>query len=106
MRRPSFGRPRPATIALLVINAVAYLVQLAVAGLSQFPLNDYFALSVEGLRHGYIWQLLTFQLMHGSLTHLLFNCLAIYVFGREVEEALYTALQAMPRIEMHPRTQK
>src|SRR2546423_4019570 len=88
MRRPAFGRPRAALMSLLIVNAVAYFVQLAAAGLSKFPINEYFALSVEGLRHGYVWQLLTFQFMHGSPMHLLFNCLAIYIFGREVEEAL------------------
>jgi len=89
MRRPSFGRPRPATITLLIVNVVAFVVQILRYGYPpQLPAGDYFALSVEGLRHGYVWQLFTFQFMHGSLPHLLFNCLAIYVFGREVEEAL------------------
>ena len=55
---------------------------------SSFPTNGYFALSVEGLRHGFVWQLLTYQFMHGGLLHLLLNCWAIYVFGREVEETL------------------
>jgi membrane associated rhomboid family serine protease len=32
--------------------------------------------------------LVTFQFLHGGLLHLLFNCWAIYVFGRELEEAL------------------
>lgn len=88
MRRPSLGPPRPATISLLILSAVAYAVQYCVEKFTRFPIYQYFALSVEGLRHGYVWQLLTFQIMHGGLTHLLFNCLAIYVFGREVESAL------------------
>ena len=45
-------------------------------------------MSVEGLRHGFVWQLLTYQFMHGGWLHLLLNCWAIYVFGREVEETL------------------
>jgi Uncharacterized membrane protein (homolog of Drosophila rhomboid) len=49
---------------------------------------DRFALSVEGLRHGYVWQLLTFQFMHGGILHLLLNSLAIFMFGREVEQSL------------------
>ena len=49
---------------------------------------DYFALSVDGLRHGFVWQLLTYQFMHGGWLHLLLNCWAIYVFGREVEGTL------------------
>jgi membrane associated rhomboid family serine protease len=88
MRRPFLGPPRPATTFLLILNAVAFCVQSLVSHSTRFPINHYFALSVEGLRHGYVWQLLTFQIMHGGLTHLLFNCLAIYIFGREVEAAL------------------
>src|SRR2546421_9020379 len=95
MREPSYRSRRSMTVTLLIVNVVAFFVQCVVYG--HYPpvpnpfvpnLGDYFALSVEGLRHGYVWQLLTFQLMHGSPTHLLFNCLAIYIFGREVEEAL------------------
>jgi len=40
------------------------------------------------LSHGYVWQLLTFQFMHGNFLHLLLNCWAIFMFGREVEQAL------------------
>jgi membrane associated rhomboid family serine protease len=35
-----------------------------------------------------VWQLLTYQFLHGGLLHLLLNCWAIYVFGRAIEEAL------------------
>jgi len=31
-------------------------------------------LSVEGLKNGFVWQLLTFQFMHAGLWHLVFNC--------------------------------
>ena len=76
------------TMVLLVVNVVAFIVQTAVERFSSFPINAYFALSVEGLRHGYVWQLLTYQFMHGGVLHLLLNCWMIYVFGREVEETL------------------
>ena len=88
MRRPAFRGPWSATMALLVVNVVAFIIQSAVERFSTFPTNAWFALSVEGLRHGFAWQLLTYQLMHGGWLHLLLNCWAIYVFGREVEETL------------------
>lgn len=88
MRRPAFRGPWSATVALLVVNVVAFIIQNAVERFSTFPINSYFALSVEGLRHGFAWQLLTYQLMHGGWLHLLLNCWAIYMFGREVEETL------------------
>jgi membrane associated rhomboid family serine protease len=87
MRRPAGGVYRSATFALIVMNAVAFLAQLVVE--PRFPsATEFLALSSGGLRHGYVWQLLTFQFMHANFTHLLFNCLAIYMFGSEVEEAV------------------
>jgi membrane associated rhomboid family serine protease len=89
MRRPSF-RPRlSATVLLIIANVVAFFVQsLLYASSSRFRIDDYLPLSLDGLKHGYLWQLLTFQFMHGGVFHLLFNCIAIFVFGRDVEEAL------------------
>ncbi len=76
-------------MTLLIVNVVAFLVQCIYYHYPPVPPpGDYFALSVDGLRHGYVWQLLTFQFMHGGLMHLVLNCWAIYMFGREVEEAL------------------
>jgi membrane associated rhomboid family serine protease len=91
MRQPAFHEPRFSfTVALLVVNAAAFLIQLISAN---FPhgreiQNDYFALSLDGLKSGYVWQLLTFQFMHASWMHLIFNSLAIFFFGRSVETVL------------------
>lgn len=75
------------TVVLLAVNAVCYLVQHFAGSYTKF-LYDYFALSTEGLRHGFVWQLITFQFMHGGILHLLFNSIAIYFFGRAIEETL------------------
>ncbi|HOX57064.1 MAG TPA: rhomboid family intramembrane serine protease [Candidatus Paceibacterota bacterium] len=88
MRHPRFPLSWSATVVLLVVNVVAFVVQNALERWSAFPLHSYLALSVEGLRHGFVWQLLTYQFLHGGWLHLLLNCWAIYVFGRAIEEAL------------------
>ena len=89
MRRPEFDTRRSATLALLVANVVAFVVECLNYGYPPlFHRGDYFALSWEGLRHGYVWQLFTFQFLHGNLLHLLFNGLAIFTIGREMEAAL------------------
>lgn len=89
MRRPQFRSYQSATVGLLIVNVAAFVLQSLVYG---YPLrlvpDDCFALSTQGLRHGYLWQLLTYQFMHAGLIHLLFNCWAIFVFGREVESTL------------------
>jgi membrane associated rhomboid family serine protease len=89
MRRDPFETRRSATLMLVIVNAILFVVQCSYYGYPPRPrLNDYFALSGAGLQHGYVWQLLTFQFMHANVWHLVFNCWAIYMFGREVEEAL------------------
>src|SRR5436190_10080807 len=88
MRANPFGRGWWSMTSLLIIaNIVAFIVQLVIKG--AWPtLEGYLALSVTGISQGYIWQLLTFQFMHGGWIHLLFNCLAIFMFGRDVEQTL------------------
>jgi len=88
MRQDNYSIRRSATVLILVVNAVAFLLQNFLYRFSQFPTDPYFALSLGGLMHGFVWQLLTFQIMHGGLMHLLINGWVIYVFGKEVEEAL------------------
>lgn len=79
----------PVTNALLFANVGAFVIQvLARRFFPQFPLERYFGLSLTGLQEGFLWQLLTFQFLHGGLLHLLLNCWGIYVFGHAVEEAL------------------
>jgi membrane associated rhomboid family serine protease len=66
---------------------VTELIALNLPQSLQFE-NHYLALSLTGLEHGFVWQLLTFQFMHAGWMHLIFNSLAIYFFGRPVETAL------------------
>jgi membrane associated rhomboid family serine protease len=90
MRQPEYHTSRVSfTVLLLIVNAVAYAVECIACGYP--PLisdGNLFALSLDGLKHGYVWQLLTFQFMHGRLMHIVLNSLAIFFFGRPVETAL------------------
>ena len=77
------------TVMLLIANVVAFLLEcFRYGGTPHFPPGDYLALSWSGLKSGYVWQLITFQFLHAGIWHLIFNCWAIYMFGREVEIAL------------------
>jgi membrane associated rhomboid family serine protease len=49
---------------------------------------DRFALSADGLTHGRVWQLLTFQFLHGGVWHLAGNLFGLWMFGRVVEAHL------------------
>lgn len=89
MRREPVGSRASVCIILIgVLIAVFLLQNMGAARVISF--QDYFALSKSGLKAGYIWQLLTFQFLHAGPWpwHLLFNCFTLYIFGREVEQAL------------------
>src|SRR5215813_9729096 len=87
--RESTGRLRwSATLTLIVVLTIIYLLQLSV--LSGALQADYLALSLCGIKHGFVWQLLTFQFLHSTPApwHLLSNCWVLFVFGRPVESSL------------------
>jgi membrane associated rhomboid family serine protease len=67
----------------LALNIIAFIFQVTL--MPRLIDGAYLALSLEGLLRGYLWQLLTFQFMHGGVMHLLLNCWALFIFGREVE---------------------
>lgn len=91
MRGPSFGSQRSATVVLVLINVAVFVLQATLqfwSPLKHVHFSQWFALSQEGLAHGFIWQLITYQFMHGGLVHLLVNMLLVYFFGRAIEDAL------------------
>jgi membrane associated rhomboid family serine protease len=74
MRQPQYGPHVSLTMVLLVVNVVVFLIECFTLGSPpRFSLDSRFALSVEGLKSGFVWQLPTYQFMHANLWHILFN---------------------------------
>lgn len=79
----------PVTKALLIINAVVFLLQ-SVLGSTHFepfmlwPLggDDGMLMSMQGFMP---WQLLSYGFLHGSFPHVAFNMLALVMFGAPLE---------------------
>ena len=80
--------PWPLAYTLMAVNVAVFVVQSFLDLYAIFPFTDTFALSLKGLGRGWYWQLLTFQFLHGGLFHLLCNLIAIYFFGRAIEDVL------------------
>jgi membrane associated rhomboid family serine protease len=79
----SFG-PGPLTPAiklLIAVNVAAFLVALIVPAVTKL-LGLRPADLVERL---YLWQLVTYMFLHGGIFHILFNMLALWMFGVELE---------------------
>lgn len=91
MRRPpatsafaySFG-PGPLTPAiklLVIVNVAAFLVTLIVPTITLlFGMRP-----ADVVEHLYLWQPLTYMFLHGGVFHILFNMLALWMFGVELE---------------------
>lgn len=80
--------PLPAvTKALLVINIVVFVLDLISRDdLGQGGWFQAFHFRVaEAIGSGYLWQFLSFQFLHSSLGHLIFNMIGLFVFGPTVE---------------------
>jgi membrane associated rhomboid family serine protease len=70
----------PVTQSLLIANIAVYLLQAVTGDM----LLDWFAL--WPLDSGFApWQVITYSFLHGSTMHLLFNMLALYMFGSDIE---------------------
>ena len=86
----------PVTKALLLACGLVYLLQLvqgevAMLPFMLWPAGDYPLGMHQGqmVTVGFLpWQLFTYGFMHGSETHLLFNLLALWMFGGDVERVL------------------
>jgi membrane associated rhomboid family serine protease len=67
---------------LIIVNAAVFLLQT----LTDDSLVIIFGLSPYLVWHDlYVWQMLTYQFLHGGLFHILFNMLALWMFGCDLE---------------------
>jgi membrane associated rhomboid family serine protease len=84
------GRSSPGFLLWFIGALVAVFVLQNVASIwfGSDAFFDYGSLYSDGLRSGYFWTLLSYVLLHGSITHLLFNCLGIYFVGKALESEL------------------
>lgn len=82
---PPFTR---AVKQLLIANGVIFLV-LALLGAFAPALADVaqvlFQLRALNVVHGWLWQLVTYAFLHAGLMHILFNMLALWMFGAQLE---------------------
>ena len=92
---------------LLIINAVIFVIQMIMQNvivekilvgqviysitaydkfLNWFALNPLFVAHLSPIGGKFeIWQLLTYQFLHGGFSHILFNMFGLWMFGMEIE---------------------
>lgn len=100
-RSPSYGStfsfgPGPLTPAIKALiwgNVAIFLLENLVFNQFSFPngtggrwFSAFFGLSPsQVVTRGHLWQLATYMFLHAGLAHLLFNLLAIWMFGGDLE---------------------
>jgi membrane associated rhomboid family serine protease len=70
----------PAIKGLIITNIVMFVVSLAAPSII-----DYLGLIPAAVVHGWVWQVVTYMFLHGTPGHILFNMLALWMFGTELE---------------------
>jgi membrane associated rhomboid family serine protease len=90
---PTAGK-MPATIALIAINVIVFLIELAAGGAEQFG-NSGQVIHDAGLRgpdvaNGDWWRVISGGFLHAGFLHLLFNMYVLYVAGSILEPGIGT----------------
>jgi membrane associated rhomboid family serine protease len=77
---------------LLIINVAVFFIQMIANNLMlggkplELLLNMWFALNPLSVGYNFqVWQLITYQFMHGGFSHIFFNMLMLWMFGMEIE---------------------
>lgn len=81
-RRPS------ASVVLMVVLILIFALQCINDVYFKSVVQSWLALTPDALGKGFVWQLWTFQFLHGDLLHLIGNLLGLWFFGRFVEHVL------------------
>ena len=74
----------PVTRNLLIANVAVFLLQQVMGD----PMLQYFALWPLGSGLFGVWQIVTSAFLHGGVPHILFNMIALYMFGGAIERTL------------------
>src|SRR5262245_22113880 len=75
-------RLTPGVRGLILLNGIVFLLQQ----LFRNRMESIFGLVPNAVfAEGHVWQLVTYMFLHGGLLHLLFNMLALFMFGGDIE---------------------
>jgi membrane associated rhomboid family serine protease len=85
----SFPPFTPWVKKIVLACAAVYFLQVVLgvmAPTAEGYLLFYFGLSGAAVTHGFVWQLVTYSLLHGGLWHVLLNMLTLWMFGSQEEQ--------------------
>jgi len=84
LNRPFVYRHFNAAFAIIIINVIIFLINMAVPNS-----RAYLALNpVLFIGNKFYWQIVTYMFTHASFSHILFNMLALFFFGIQIERKM------------------
>jgi membrane associated rhomboid family serine protease len=81
------GGIEPGVRALLIATGIVFLVQLLFRSASPGLERILGLVPADLFGRWHVWQPLTYVFLHGGVLHLLFNMLALFMFGSELERS-------------------
>ncbi|MDR2019666.1 MAG: rhomboid family intramembrane serine protease [Treponema sp.] len=85
IKRPFRYRYDNVVLVLIGVNVLVFLAQRFFASMN---ITAYLAMNPIAVMNGWVWQFLTYMFAHGGVSHLLFNMLALFLFGTQVERRM------------------
>jgi len=85
-----YGQLTRAVKVLLITLGVAFVIQVLGDRITGGYVTALLGLSLPGIRHGFLWQFVTYIFLHGGIFHLLLNGMFLYFLGPSTEEAIGT----------------
>jgi membrane associated rhomboid family serine protease len=80
------GPLSPAIKALIVSNVVIFVLMWLMPATMRQAINEFLGLHPASILRGlYVWQPVTYLFLHGTIGHIFFNMLALWMFGTELE---------------------
>ena len=71
---------------LIIINVVVFVLQYMTLDLRGGGITSALILDADAVMHGQVWRLLTYAFLHATIWHILFNMLALWWFGTDLED--------------------
>jgi membrane associated rhomboid family serine protease len=80
------GPLSPAIKLLIAVNVAVFLIMALMPPLTRQAVQEFLGLMPEAIFESFrIWQPVTYMFLHGTIGHILFNMLSLWMFGTELE---------------------
>lgn len=84
IRRPFIYQYYNAAFGIIILNILFFLINMAVPRtMSYLALNP-----VLFVQKRFYWQVITYMFVHANMSHILFNMLALFFFGLQLEKKM------------------